>query len=180
MAIVFKNDKENEEFYKQHNVISYVLGSILVLINVLCCVFLKFEIEIGFDGRLFLLSGPLNIYITIMGGIALLYSVVTMIIYRKKIDKTTSILAVVSIIICILSIFTGVSGLMPTNDVCFLYTVVIMFLYLSIESQDGSLLEEFNLSNIEQKTELLVEEPIRKLGYELYDVEYIKEGKGKC
>lgn len=37
--------------------------------------------------------------------------------------------------------------------------------------------EKFNLSNIEQKTELLVEEPIRKLGYELYDVEYIKEGK---
>lgn len=33
------------------------------------------------------------------------------------------------------------------------------------------------MSNIEQKTELLVEEPIRKLGYELYDVEYIKEGK---
>ena len=33
------------------------------------------------------------------------------------------------------------------------------------------------MSNIEQKTELLVEEPIRDLGYELYDVEYIKEGK---
>ncbi len=33
------------------------------------------------------------------------------------------------------------------------------------------------MSNIEQKTELLVEEPIRNLGYELYDVEYIKEGK---
>ena len=148
IAIVFKGDKENEEFYKKHNVISYVLGGLLVLINVICCVFLEFEIESGFDNRLFLLGGSLNTYITIMGGISLLYSVVTMIIYRSKIDKTTSILGVFSIIICLLSIITGVSGIMPMNDICFLYTVVIMFLYLCIESQDGSLLEEFNLSNI--------------------------------
>lgn len=33
------------------------------------------------------------------------------------------------------------------------------------------------MANIEEKVEKLVENPINKLGYELYDVEYVKEGK---
>ena len=33
------------------------------------------------------------------------------------------------------------------------------------------------MSKIEEKIEILVKEKIEKLGYELYDVEYIKEGK---
>jgi ribosome maturation factor RimP len=33
------------------------------------------------------------------------------------------------------------------------------------------------LANIEQKVENLIEEKIQKIGYELYDVEYAKEGK---
>ena len=48
MAIVFKSDKEKDDFYKKHNMISYVLGFILVLINALCCIFLKFEIFIKY------------------------------------------------------------------------------------------------------------------------------------
>lgn len=33
------------------------------------------------------------------------------------------------------------------------------------------------MTNIESKVEELIVKPIEKLGYELYDVEYIKEGK---
>ena len=33
------------------------------------------------------------------------------------------------------------------------------------------------MANIEEKVEKLVKEPIEKLGYKLYDVEYSKEGK---
>ena len=33
------------------------------------------------------------------------------------------------------------------------------------------------MANIEQKVENLIEEKIQKIGYELYDVEYAKEGK---
>lgn len=35
----------------------------------------------------------------------------------------------------------------------------------------------FSLANIEEKVEKLLEETINNLGYELYDVEYVKEGK---
>ena len=33
------------------------------------------------------------------------------------------------------------------------------------------------MANIEEKVENIILEPIKKLGYELYDVEYVKEGK---
>ena len=36
---------------------------------------------------------------------------------------------------------------------------------------------EFGLANIEEKVESIILEPIEKLGYDLYDVEYVKEGK---
>lgn len=37
--------------------------------------------------------------------------------------------------------------------------------------------KEKKLTNIESKVEELITKPIEKLGYELYDVEYVKEGK---
>lgn len=37
--------------------------------------------------------------------------------------------------------------------------------------------KEKKLTNIENKVEELITKPIEKLGYELYDVEYVKEGK---
>lgn len=37
--------------------------------------------------------------------------------------------------------------------------------------------KEKKLTNIESKVEELIIKPIEKLGYELYDVEYVKEGK---
>lgn len=37
--------------------------------------------------------------------------------------------------------------------------------------------KEKKLTNIESKVEELIVKPIEKLGYELYDVEYVKEGK---
>ena len=33
------------------------------------------------------------------------------------------------------------------------------------------------MAKIEEKVEQLVKDPIEKLGYSLYDVEYVKEGK---
>lgn len=33
------------------------------------------------------------------------------------------------------------------------------------------------MANIEEKVENIILEPIEKLGYKLYDVEYVKEGK---
>ena len=37
--------------------------------------------------------------------------------------------------------------------------------------------EKFKLANIEEKIENLTYNSIKELGYELYDVEYVKEGK---
>ena len=37
--------------------------------------------------------------------------------------------------------------------------------------------ESLNLANIEEKVETICSKIIQDLGYELYDVEYVKEGK---
>ena len=149
MSIAFKADKENDEYYKKHKYISYVLGGALVLLNVLNFIFLDFEIKVLEDGHLYVMDGPLNIFMTIMGVIALVYSVVTMVIYRKKLDNMTRLLGIGAVLTCAGSILLGVTEIAVINDVCFLQTIFIMFLYLSIESQDGSLLEEYNKSNFE-------------------------------
>ena len=63
----------------------------------------------------------------------------------------TPILATLVIIIATGSILLGITGVMKLNDICFLHTVVVMFLYLSLESQDRALLAEFNESNKKAK-----------------------------
>ena len=147
MTIVFKNEEENVNYYKKNLIATIILVSVAGLVDALLCYFLRFDITIIENGKLFIMDGPLNLYFTIMGGIAILYSVVTMITFRKKLDHVTSLLGIFSVIVCVASILIGASGIMPLNDICFLHTIVIMFLYLSIESQDASLLEEFNDSN---------------------------------
>ena len=149
MSIAFKTEEENKAYYQKHDKISYVLGSILVITNLLFIIFLDFE-TIKVD-KLYSMGGAVSLYLDITGGISIIYAIVTLILNRKKLDKMTPILATLVIIIATGSILLGVTGVMKLNDICFLHTVVVMFLYLSLESQDRALLAEFNESNQKAK-----------------------------
>ena len=149
ISIAFKTEEENKEYYQKHDKISYVLGSILVITNLLFIIFLDFE-TIKVD-KLYSRGGAVSLYLDITGGIAIIYAIVTLILNRKKLDKMTPILATLVIIIATGSILLGITGVMKLNDICFLHTVVVMFLYLSLESQDRALLAEFNESNKKAK-----------------------------
>ena len=149
ISIAFKTEEENKEYYQKHDKISYVLGSILVITNLLFIIFLDFE-TIKVD-KLYSMGGAVSLYLDITGGIAIIYAIVTLILNRKKLDKMTPILATLVIIIATGSILLGITGVMKLNDICFLHTVVVMFLYLSLESQDRALLAEFNESNKKAK-----------------------------
>ena len=168
ISIVFKTDKENREYYEKHDKISYVLGTILILVNLAFVIFLKFESVYVESENVFITGGPLNLYFNIMGGIAILYALVTIISYRKRLDSLTKILGIFAIIVCSASVILGLTELMKVNDICFLHTIAIMFLYLSLESQDKAILEEFNESNEKsKKTNELKSEFIMNMSHQL-------------
>ncbi len=175
VAVVFKTDDENEKYYSKHNMISYVLGGILVLINVLACVFLEFKPYLlddtiynipGFGP--YILGGSLAKFQSIVGAIALLFAIGTIIYHRKRVDLITKILCVFASLISGISIIFKLSGILVLNDTSFLHAIVILFLFLSIESQDRALLEEFNQSNLKaEESNKLRSEFIMNMSHQL-------------
>ena len=150
ISIIFKTDEENNEFYKKHKTISYVLGIILVLVNLFFVIILDFQ-TIKVDHRLYALGGILTTYEGMTGALAVIYAVVTLIINRKKLDNITKILGLFVIIICSISISKFISGNTQINDTCFLHAIVVMFLYLSLESQDKALVTTYKESSQKAK-----------------------------
>ena len=144
VAICFKSDEENKEFYSKHPYISYFLGAGLVLINLLACIFLNFEYTKV--ANVYLFSGPLNTFIAVCGLLAVLNAVVNIVIYREKLDKLSIILGLYSIVLCSLAIILNLLELVPMNSTCFQHAIGILYLYLSIESQDALLIAEFKES----------------------------------
>ena len=175
VSVVLKTDEENEKYYAKHNMISYVLGGILVLVNILACVFLEFKPYLmddtiyniqGFGP--YIMSGSLTTFQSIVGAIALLYSIFVIIYHFKRVDLITKILFVCAVILCGTSIVLKLFGLMVLNDTSFLHAMVIMFLFLSIESLDRVLLEEYNLSNLKaQESNRLKSEFIMNMSHQL-------------
>ena len=139
VSVVFKTDEENTKYYSKHNMISYVLGGLLVLINVLACVFLDFSPYLlddtiynipGFGP--YIMAGSLAKFQSIIGAVALLFAIGTIIYHIKRVDLITRVLCVCAVIICGSSIALKLSGFLVLNDTSFLHAIVILFLFLSI------------------------------------------------
>jgi signal transduction histidine kinase len=143
MSIAFKKEDDG---YGKSKKINYVFVLSPFLINLLFVIFLDFKTNKLVDNGLYVMGGALNHYVNIMGFASILYAVVVMIIYRKRLDALTKLIGLIVSLIALFSIVIGASGIMPLNDMCFLHTLVIMFLYLSLEGQDRNLLNEFNVS----------------------------------
>ena len=175
VSVVFKTDEENEKFYKKHNKISYVIGIILVLINLLATITLDSTAVIVENSSFYangvgayIMKGPLTTFQSIVGAVALLYSIGIIFYYFKKIDIITKALCIIAIILCGSSIGLKLGGILVQNDTSFLHAVVIMFLFLSIESQDKALLAEFIESNKKaQESNKLKNEFITNMSHQL-------------
>lgn len=150
ITVVFQDDLTEEE-QKKHNKIWTLNGVIIYLANLLGTIFFGFDTIYIPTERVYLMDGALKIFTAAMGGVAILYAVFKVAKNAKKLDKLTIVLAIFSIIICTLSIILGLVGIVQINDVSFLHAMVVMFLYLSMESQDKALIEEFNESNAKAK-----------------------------
>ena len=146
VAIVFRTDEENREYYSKHPYISYILGTILVLIDLLGCLFLNFEYVRQGEGSPYMFSGALNTFTSVVGLVAVTFAIVYIVVYRKKLDKLAIILGIYSIVLCSISIILNATGIAPANATCFEHAIAVLYLYLSLESQDSLLVSEFQES----------------------------------
>ena len=147
LTIAFTNETKEKTFIERHKKTYIVTSIILLIINIILSFTLNIEFGNLGPGLPYTMSGPLVVYYNILGILGMISAVVFMIINRKEIDKLGVILCTMSIIYCILSFLLESIIHEPVNDVPFTMVIVLIFLYLSLESQDGILLKEFNESN---------------------------------
>lgn len=151
ITVVFRDSNMTEEQIKKQNKTWTIIGFIIYLVTLICAIFMKFETVYHSAERVYLMDGPLYIFVAAMGGVAILYAVIKISKKAKMLDKLTILLAIFTIIICVASIVGSTLGLTKLNDISFLHAMVVMFLYLSMESQDKALIEEFKKSNAQAK-----------------------------
>ena len=167
ITVVFRDNMTEEQIKKQNKTWTIIAVSIY-LINLICAIFLSFNTVYYPADSIYLMEGPLFLFVNGMGGIAILYAVVKISKKAKMLDKLTILLAIFTIIICSASIILGLTGIMKLNDISFLHAMVVMFLYLSMESQDKALIEEFNESNEQaKKSNQLKSEFIMNMSHQL-------------
>ena len=142
--ICFGSEEEGRMFINKYKKIIYICCFLMFIINILACIFLRIEVTYVEDEHLYMIGGPIQAYFLAIGVLALLATSVSFGVSIKKVDKITKALGICCVLFTSLSFTATFSGIMVMNDICFLYSIIIMFLYLSIESHDGSLLEEFN------------------------------------
>ena len=167
ITVVFRGDMTNEQIKKQ-NKIWTIIGIIGYSISLICTIFLELNTVYYPANRIYVMEGPLYLFVNIMGGIAILYAVIKISTKAKMLDKLTIILALFTIVLCSSSMALGLTGLIKMNDVSFMHAMVVMFLYLSMESQDKALIAEFNESNEQaRKSNQLKSEFIMNMSHQL-------------
>ena len=101
--------------------------------------------QISANGAYYM-DGFLNSYMKIVAVVTIIYSIIIASINHKKVDRVTNYLFFIVIFVCGAEVLLSVFNLIKLNDNAFLGTMIILFTYLSVESQDRNLLNEYNLS----------------------------------
>ena len=146
IILVFKDDDKNKEFFSKHTFICFIIGIILLLVNLLACIFLKIDFTRAGEGLPYLMSGSLQTFDDITGGIAVVVAVVYITINRKKLDRLAILLCIYTVAFCVFTLIGTVAGFLSLNNTSFQHALVLFFLFLSLESQDALLVAEFRES----------------------------------
>lgn len=146
ISFVFRDDDKNDEILKKHKYKFIILGVILFILNlVFSFVFEYNSYQISANGAYYM-DGFLNSYMKIVTAVTIIYSIIIASINHKKVDRLTNYLFFIVIFVCGAEVLLSVFNLIKLNDNAFLGTMIILFTYLSVESQDRNLLNEYNLS----------------------------------
>ena len=168
ISIIFKDDQRNREFYAKHPYLSYIIGAVMILINVLGCVFLDMEFNRHGEGYPYLMGGTVYSFASIIAFISIFYAVIYIIIYRKRLDKLSRVMGIYTVVVCFSSMILKSKQILLINDTLFLHSMAILYLYLSIESQDALLINEYkNATSKSNEYNKLRGEFIMNMSYQL-------------
>ena len=147
-SIAFKPDAVTIELMKKNTKMILISVAIVTTINIFACIFMSFTFTQSSTGHAFIMGGILDSYYKGWG----LFILAIAIFFLIKDRKTTSTHA--KVIIWVFFAMYGFAYLMlyllkaEMSNIPFLMAAIQIVLYLSVESQDRSLLEEFNQSVI--------------------------------
>ena len=143
--------------------IATIIFILLMLGGLAALVFLTpVEYSNGFAGQPYLITGRLSFILTISTIVGLVFSLAIIEIYKNKFKNVYMTPLVIMFVLFILVQLLCISFNIQLFDKVAFYTLVIMILYLTMESQDNKLIDEFNKSREEAviankaKTEFLI------------------------
>lgn len=168
LFFTFRGEKGNQEFLAKSKKNYILFASAVTLINLILSFVLPFEYKPLESRNSYGFSGILTIYYNALGVLAYCVCLYLIVKNRKRVDKLTKILFLVCIIFLVLSyVFEFVMN-ESLNKIPFIITTIVMFLYLSMESQDALLLDEYNESvKTESEVSQLKSDFIMNMSYEL-------------
>ena len=146
ISLLFRDNEKNKEFLEKNKMKLIILGIVLFIINLIISLTLPFESYQDHPNGSYFTGGLLTTYMQAIGALTIIYSIVIMIKERKKHDKLTKILFSFVIVICAIQVGLAMLGFIKINDNAFLDAMIMIFLYLSMESQDAFILESYNES----------------------------------
>ena len=142
----FKKDEDVLPYVEKRKKFMIIFSIVVSIVNIVCCIFLPFEFAQSASRHPFKMGGLLDVYYKVWGFIILVIAVFFLIKDRKT--STTHAKVIISVFYFIygLALFLYAVGIIEISNIPFLMAAIQVCLYLSVESQDKALLEEFNES----------------------------------
>ena len=145
MYVYVSGDEKIINQFNSNKVKYFIFFAFLVIINFLFCFFLDAKDVIYSDG-LYMMGGSIIVYCNALGFLSIVYAVIMFLFNLKKFDRTARILTLPCVLVIGGSLILTSLNVLVLNDFVFRFAVLVMFLYLSLESRDAVLLEEYNIS----------------------------------
>lgn len=145
-SLAFKKDDGVEFTTKKYNKLMHVFGIVSLILNIVCCIFLPFNYSQSAPRHAFVMGGLLDTYYKIWGVFILLTAIFFLVKDRKT--TTTHAKTIIWLFFVIYAIAYLIVYLLKIeiSNIPFLMAAIQVVLYLSVESQDKALLDEFNTS----------------------------------
>ena len=145
IVFVFRDNEKNIEFFKKHKLKLIIIGVLIAIVCLVLSFILPIEIyrtRIRFTHHI---GGAVATFEQCIRNLVILFSFVSILKNNKNIDALTKVLFGVLMCICAIQLIHVLVGPFKLNDDILINVFAIFFMYLSIESQDKILLNEYNL-----------------------------------
>ena len=159
--VIIGNEQKLKQNKNYENIL-WLIIFLIILIPLIVVFFIKLELTGGYSNMPFTVGGPLAILLHLVSFIGSLLVLFLMTINMNKIKNINLLPIYLTFIAFIISTLTQIFLNYEVNDASSFYSILILILFLTIESQDNKLLNEYKdakksaeLAN-QAKTEFLI------------------------